>query len=165
MFHLNLRKATVAICLALMLALACGSNLQSQAFADTESGIKGCKFKVPRSNNNYLGQVPQKTGERDKDYNADAYRTGSGATTYVVKTIFSNEPVGVTTLQYSKRGSQNIATIKVCANAQTSAKFPVLAFTFGQERVAVTILDSQTKTVYPNRPAHTTTVQTVVDAH
>lgn len=125
---------------------------------------RACKFQVPQGKQfTNLGKVAQKTGERGKDYNADAYRAKDGRFVYVVKTL-SDKPVGIATVQYSRQRNRNVATITVCANAQSSSLWAVLAFTFGNQRVSLPILGKQSKVIYPTGRSHTVTVQTVVDA-
>jgi hypothetical protein len=146
------------------LTLGFSANLEIQS-ADAQT-TKACSIASLNSGYRKLGEVPileKKTN--GVNYSSTAYSAGNKRFAYLVLDS-AKKNVARVDLSYSidKKG-RNVANIKVCGNVQNSSDFPVIKFNFlGGKSIAISALGTQNLTYVAPKAAHTTTVQTVVDA-
>ncbi|RUT05170.1 hypothetical protein DSM106972_039910 [Dulcicalothrix desertica PCC 7102] len=128
---------------------------------------KVCRVPALSSGYRKLGEVPiieRKTN--GAKYSSTAYSAGNRRFTYLVIESEKQNIVGRVDLNYSTdRRGRNVANIKVCGNVQQTSDFPGLKFNFlDGKSVSVSVLGTQSVTHVIPKPAHTTSVLTVIDA-
>jgi hypothetical protein len=150
----------------------CGLSLALGFYPNmTIQGVNAQATKVcsPTSlNSTYrkLGELPILEAKTNgATYSSTAYGAPNNRFAYLVLDS-AKKTVARVDLSYStdKKG-RNVASVRVCGDVQQSSELPLLKFNFlNGKSIGVYTFGSQNLTYIVTRPAHTTTIQTVVDA-
>lgn len=127
---------------------------------------KACEFGQIGSGASLIGQVPidKNSQTQDETYKATAYKVGGGGFSYLITDKF-NKSVSRVELEYFKpTGKGQLVKISVCGRVQNNPNIPYLNFKFLNSRtIKVKALGTQSFTYSVSKPAHTTTVQTLIE--
>jgi uncharacterized alpha/beta hydrolase family protein len=160
------KKISKSVFLSSLVGLTLGfyPNLAIQSV--NAQTTKSCSATSLNSTYRKLGELPILEAKTNgTSYSSTAYSAPNNRFAYLVLDS-AKKTVARVDLSYStdKKG-RNVASIKVCGDVQKSSELPLIKFNFlSGKSIGVYTFGTQNLTYIVPKPAHTTTVQTVIDA-
>ncbi|AFZ01053.1 hypothetical protein [Calothrix sp. PCC 6303] len=161
-----MKKISKSVFLSSLIGLTLSSypNLAIQSV--NAQTTKACSVTSLNSAYRKLGGLPILEAKTNgANYSSTAYSAANNRFAYLVLDS-TKKTVARVDLSYStdKKG-RNIASVKVCGDVQKSSELPLIKFNFlNGKSIGIYTFGTQNLTYIVPKPAHTTTIQTVIDA-
>ncbi|PAX45740.1 hypothetical protein [Brunnivagina elsteri] len=161
-----MKKISKFVSLSSLVGLTLGFSPNLAIQSANAQTTKSCSAASLNSAYRKLGELPiVEVKTNGAAYSSTAYSGGNKRFAYIVLDS-TKKTVARVDLSYSiNQKGRNIASIKVCGDVQKSSEFPAVKFNFsGGKLINVSVIGTQNLTYVVPKPAHTTTILTVIDA-